>query len=69
MNETTIPTRIEGNANYPYKAGLLEGFIMQLANQNLPGIEFKSGAERLEFDKYLERELVRMHNEAVRYNS
>jgi hypothetical protein len=69
MNETTIPARIEGNANYAYKAGLLEGFILQLANQNLPGIEFKSGAERLEFNKYLECHLARMHNEAVRYNS
>ena len=64
----TIP-RDSGIPDYAYKSGMLEAFIHGLAMHNLPGIDFPSGKERLEFNTFLEREIVRIHNQAVRYQN
>lgn len=51
-----------------YELGMLKGFIKFLPVQSIPGVQFESGADRLKFAEYLERELDRIKAEANRFS-
>ena len=66
MDNTTNPTPYAHLAE-SYHLGMLQGFLEFMPTMNLPGIEFNSGAERKEFQDYINRELERIRKEAERF--
>ena len=56
--------RIEGHPNYAYKSGRLEGQLLSVKYDNIPGITV-TDPEALA--KYIEAKLDEIHNSAVEY--
>ena len=53
------------NPNYPFKAGLLEGFIKSMYwFQSIPGVEVK---DEKAFEKWLNEQLQRIHERSKEY--
>lgn len=53
------------NPNYPFKSGLLEGFIKSLAwNRFVPGMKIE---DEKAFSKWLEEQLKRIHEQSKEY--
>ena len=56
--------RIDGHPNYAYKSGRLEGHLLSIKYDIIPGITVTDPEA---FTKYIEAKLDEIHNSAVEY--